>query len=196
MRLSHYFYCCTIIAFYRRVPDKKLLHEAATRIPDVELANLREMPRGGNFIHNNLLYSHGPLTDADIALLPQIRRDQITMTSFLGSGAFGEVYEGVVNDVDEADTRVAIKTLRKGATEQEKGEFLQEAQLMSNFKHEHILRLIGVCFDMDALYIIMELMQGGDLLSFLRQSRPIVVSIQIILCSLTEFFHILQNSIP
>lgn len=51
-------------------------------------------------------------------------------------------------------------------------EFLQEAQLMSNFKHEHILKLIGVCFDVDSLYIIMELMKGGDLLSYLRQNRP------------------------
>lgn len=120
----------------------------------------------------------GPLTDADIALLPQIRHDQITMSNLLGSGAFGEVYEGCVFDVSsEVETRVAIKTLRKGATEQEKCEFLKEAQLMSNFKHEHILRLIGVCFDMDALYIIMELMQGGDLLSYLRQSRPSRVSI-------------------
>lgn len=176
-------------AFHRRVPDKKVFHDASTRLPDVELANLRELPRGANFIHNtNMLYCQGPLTDADIALLPQIRRDQISMTSFLGSGAFGEVYEGVVNCSDEADTRVAIKTLRKGATEQEKGEFLQEAHLMSNFKHEHILRLIGVCFDMDSLFIIMELMQGGDLLSFLRQSRP-----QMVKQSFFEFYEILYN---
>lgn len=52
-----------------------------TRIPDVELANLRELPRRGNFIHsNNILYSSGPLTDSEIALLPQIRRDQVTET--------------------------------------------------------------------------------------------------------------------
>ncbi|XP_029733314.1 proto-oncogene tyrosine-protein kinase ROS isoform X3 [Aedes albopictus] len=143
---------------------------------DVELANLRELPRRGNFIHsNNILYSSSPLTDSEIALLPQIRREQISMTSspFLGSGAFGEVYEGIVKGVGgEAETRVAIKTLRKGATEQEKAEFLQEAHLMSNFKHRHILKLIGVCLDLDSLYIIMELMQGGDLLSYLRSNRP------------------------
>lgn len=132
----------------------------------------------------NILYSGGPITDADIALLPKIQRKQITLASFLGSGAFGEVYEGCVRNVgNEPETRVAIKTLRKGATEQEKAEFLQEAQLMSNFKHEHILRLIGVCFDKNeldknygTLYIVMELMEGGDLLSFLRQSRPCDVS--------------------
>lgn len=98
------------------------------------------------------------------------------MSSFLGSGAFGEVYEGCVTNMGtERETRVAIKTLRKGATDQEKAEFLQEAQLMSNFKHKHILRMIGVCLDFDSLYIVMELMQGGDLLSFLRQSRPLDV---------------------
>lgn len=121
------------------------------------------------------------MTDAEIALLPHIRRDQITMSNFLGSGAFGEVYEGCVKNVgNEVETRVAIKTLRKGASDQEKAEFLQEAQLMSNFKHKHILRMIGVCFDLDALYIIMELMEGGDLLSFLRQSRPLDVSLKIL----------------
>ncbi|XP_039452249.1 proto-oncogene tyrosine-protein kinase ROS isoform X4 [Culex pipiens pallens] len=141
---------------------------------DVELANLRELPRRGNFIHsNNILYSSGPLTDSEIALLPQIRRDQITMTRFLGCGAFGEVYEGIVKGFGaEAETSVAIKTLRKGATEQEKAEFLQEAHLMSNFKHKHILKLIGICLEFDSLLIVMELMQGGDLLSYLRSNRP------------------------
>lgn len=168
-------------ALRRKHAEKDIFQETSARL-DVELANLRELPRNANFIHsNNILYSLGPLTDADIALLPQIRLDQIAMSNLLGSGAFGEVYEGCVFDViSEAETRVAIKTLRKGANEQEKGEFLKEAQLMSNFKHEHILRLIGVCFDMDALYIVMELMQGGDLLSYLRQSRPCGVSILLV----------------
>lgn len=48
---------------------------------------------------------------------------------------------------------------------------------MSNFKHEHILSLLGVCLDNDPQFIILELMEGGDLLSFLRNSRPSVVSL-------------------
>lgn len=134
------------------------------------------------------MYSIGPITDSDIALLPQVQRDQITIANFLGSGAFGEVYEGYVRNVGNEQTRVAIKTLRKGATEQEKAEFLKEAQYMSNFKHKHILSLIGVCFDIDALYIIMELMQGGDLLSFLRQSR----SCEVRLCKFIIYFLIIN----
>lgn len=47
---------------------------------------------------------------------------------------------------------------------------------MSNFKHSHILRLLGVCLDNDPHYIIMELMEGGDLLSYLRTKRSSLVS--------------------
>lgn len=46
---------------------------------------------------------------------------------------------------------------------------------MSNFKHEHILSLLGVCLDNDPNYIIMELMEGGDLLSYLRAKRTSLV---------------------
>jgi len=69
-----------------------------------------------------------------------------------------------------------VQTLHKNASEAEKDEFLQEALLMSNFKHEHILQLLGVCLDNDPQFIILELMEGGDLLSYLRASRPSAVS--------------------
>ena len=65
-----------------------------------------------------------------------------------------------------------FQTLRKGSSDQEKEEFLKEALLMSNFRHEHILRLLGVCLDNDPQFIILELMEGGDLLSYLRNARP------------------------
>ncbi|XP_033150161.1 protein sevenless isoform X2 [Drosophila busckii] len=111
------------------------------------------------------------LSDADIALLPQINWSQLTLLRFLGSGAFGEVYEGQLQGEDEAQPqRVAIKSLRKGANEF--AELLQEAQLMSNFKHENIVCLIGICFDSESISLIMEHMDGGDLLSYLRAARP------------------------
>jgi serine/threonine protein kinase len=68
-----------------------------------------------------------------------------------------------------------LQTLKKGATEHEKLEFLKEAQLMSNFHHEHILQMLGVCLDRDTNFIVMELMEGGDLLNYLRTSRPLAV---------------------
>lgn len=57
----------------------------------MELATLREIPRG-NFIQSNALY--GPSTlqvSQDDEMLPKLKRDQIILSRFLGSGAFGEV---------------------------------------------------------------------------------------------------------
>lgn len=81
-----------------------------------------------------------------------------------------------------------MQTLRKGASEQEKLEFLKEAQLMSNFKHEHILQLLGVCLDNDPNFIIMELMEGGDLLSYLRSSRPLIVRVSLLILAQIDHF--------
>ena len=80
--------------------------------PDVELATLRELPftRPGFIDAANPLYQLEPPSDAELQVvtplsrglycvdclqvIPRIQRSQITLTKFLGSGAFGEVYEG------------------------------------------------------------------------------------------------------
>merc|ERR1719350_1339762 len=93
-------------------------------------------------------------TDEELAVVPKIKRSQITLTRFLGSGAFGEVFEGSVKDDGSATTKIAVKTLRKGATESEKIEFLNEAKLMWNFKHDHILSLVAICLDNNPNFLI------------------------------------------
>jgi proto-oncogene tyrosine-protein kinase ROS len=171
----------------------------------LELSTLRGIHSGENLILNNhnILYNHfyGPaFLNPEIKHLPRIHQNQIIISDqCLGKGAFGEVWSGIIKNDDGSEELVAIKvkniffntltcgsnflfflgqfqTLRKGANDLEKREFLQEAQLMSNFKHKHILRLIGVCLNQDEclLYIVMELMESGDLLSFLRNNRPTV----------------------
>ncbi|CAH0586987.1 unnamed protein product [Chrysodeixis includens] len=166
------FYAYNSRARKKAAIENQITANPARRGPDVELATLRQLPTRHS---TNILYNQGVHcpTDAELASLPHIRREQITLSKFLGSGAFGEVFEGVARQINGSttDTKVAVKTLRKSATEQEKTEFLKEAALMSNFKHEHILRLLGVCLDNDPNYIIMELMEGGDLLSYLRAKR-------------------------
>lgn len=58
--------------------------------PHVELATLREIPRG-NFVETNALYVAAVEAESNETLLPKIQRDQISLNKFLGSGAFGEV---------------------------------------------------------------------------------------------------------
>lgn len=51
-------------------------------------------------------------TEEDIASLPHFRRDQLLLTKFLGSGAFGEVFEGLASNIlseDSGNTKVAVK---------------------------------------------------------------------------------------
>lgn len=49
---------------------------------------------------------------------------------------------------------------------------LKLALSLSKFRHENICELMGVCFDVTPRLIILELLAGGDLKSFLRECRP------------------------
>ncbi|XP_071571413.1 proto-oncogene tyrosine-protein kinase ROS isoform X4 [Temnothorax nylanderi] len=163
-----YFFCPV---YRQRKEDKKTVLPPI--VSDVELATLREIPRG-NFVQSNALYASTLQNDPDDSALPKIRQEQITFTKFLGSGAFGKVFQGNAKDLEGPGiTPVAIKMLRKDASSQEKTEFLQEARLMSHFRHKHVLRLLGVCLDTDPPLLVLELMEVGDLLSYLRESRSL-----------------------
>ena len=80
---------------------------------------------------------------------------------FSGSGNFGEVFRGSLNNT----TNVALKILRDPNYS---GEFYREATIASHLKHENIVQFIGICKELNC--IILELMEGGQLLSYLRTS--------------------------
>ncbi|KAM6138202.1 proto-oncogene tyrosine-protein kinase ROS [Phoenicopterus ruber ruber] len=140
---------------------------------DKELAQLRGMAEAVGLA--NACYAVSTLpSQAEIESLPAFPRDKLNLHKLLGSGAFGEVYEGTAVDIladGSGKSKVAVKTLKKGATDHEKSEFLKEAHLMSKFDHPHILKLLGVCLLNEPQYLILELMEGGDLLSYLRGAR-------------------------
>ena len=71
---------------------------------------------------------------------------------------------------------VAVKTLPEMSSNQAELDFLMEALIMSKFNHPNIVHFIGVCFEKHPRFIILELLAGGDLKSFLRESRPKPVS--------------------
>ena len=90
---------------------------------------------------------------------------------FLGSGTFGQVFEGTVdmkNINDEylaENNKVAIKILIEiGSTM----EFLQEANAVSCLQCENIVRLHGIRWDSIEEYLVFELMEGGGLLEYLQ----------------------------
>lgn len=51
-------------------------------------------------------------TDEEIAKLPHFSRNQLVLTMFLGSGAFGEVFEGLAKNIlgdSTGETKCAVK---------------------------------------------------------------------------------------
>lgn len=65
--------------------------------------------------------------------------------------------------------QVAIKTCRSTISDTDRHKFLQEADILKQYEHPNIVRLIGVVAEKDPVYIIMEIMPGGSFLDFLRK---------------------------
>ncbi|VDL80588.1 unnamed protein product [Nippostrongylus brasiliensis] len=90
----------------------------------------------------------------------------------LGEGAFGEVRAGTLKLKSGKSVNVAIK-VTKGCSDLGKAkikEMMKEARLMRNFRHRNVVRIYGVAVDEQPLYIILELVSGGALNTFLKEN--------------------------
>ncbi|XP_026902405.1 protein-tyrosine kinase 6 isoform X1 [Acinonyx jubatus] len=103
-----------------------------------------------------------PLPHCDDWEMP---REEFTLCRKLGSGCFGEVFEGLWKD----QVRVAIKVIARDDLPHQHN-FQAEIQAMKKLRHKHILPLYAVVSVGDPVYIITELMPRGALLELLRGS--------------------------
>lgn len=94
------------------------------------------------------------------------------MTGFLPALAqFGEVSRGRYRPVGRREVLVAVKTLRWGASDRERGMFLSEAGVLGQFDHPNVLKLEGVVTSSPPERIITEFMENGPLDGFLRVKK-------------------------
>ncbi|OQV12941.1 Proto-oncogene tyrosine-protein kinase ROS [Hypsibius exemplaris] len=116
------------------------------------------------------------LDELDIDNIPQLDRNRITFGQRLGQGAFGEVCQATAQDLCIALpglAEVAVKKLHidDDPRKDNRKEFLKEAHFMSQIHHKNLLKIYGICFEEEPCYIVMEYMDGGDLLRLLKASR-------------------------
>uniref|UniRef100_A0A4W3HAD8 Tyrosine-protein kinase receptor n=1 Tax=Callorhinchus milii TaxID=7868 RepID=A0A4W3HAD8_CALMI len=160
--------------WYRKHQNKIPQANEVTTVfkPDAELARIRGMTLVGL---SNGCYAISTLpSQSEIGNLPEFPRAKLSLSRFLGSGAFGEVYEGNAVDIlgeGSGESKVAVKVCEVGSVNPGFISFLYV--LCRQFDHPHILRLLGVCLLNEPQYIILELMEGGDLLTYLRESRTL-----------------------
>uniref|UniRef100_A0A8C2P3L6 Tyrosine-protein kinase receptor n=1 Tax=Capra hircus TaxID=9925 RepID=A0A8C2P3L6_CAPHI len=159
-----------IMIVYRRKHQELQAMQMELQSPEYKLSKLRTSTIMTDYNPN---YCFAGKTSS-ISDLKEVPRKSITLIRGLGHGAFGEVYEGQVSGMpnDPSPLQVAVKTLPEVCSEQDELDFLMEALIISKFNHQNIVRCIGVSLQALPRFILLELMAGGDLKSFLRETRP------------------------
>ncbi|KAM6901118.1 tyrosine-protein kinase Fer isoform 1-T1 [Lycodopsis pacificus] len=97
-----------------------------------------------------------------------LNHEDVVLGELLGKGNFGEVFIGTLQ---RDKTPVAVKTCKEDLPPELKIRFLSEARILKQYDHPNIVKLIGVCTQRQPIYIVMELVPGGDFLSFLRKKK-------------------------
>ena len=97
---------------------------------------------------SELYWDPGKSTDAIFEQMSRAKYLEIPLSSvkkhaMLGEGEFGEVFKGEWTSPTKTLT-VALKSLKSSASDEERLKLLQEAAIMGQFTHPHIVTLYGV----------------------------------------------------
>ncbi|XP_008048433.1 tyrosine-protein kinase Fes/Fps isoform X4 [Carlito syrichta] len=160
-----------------RTPTLEILKSHISGIFRPKFSNLFRLEGEGfpsiPLLIDHLLSSQQPLTKKSGVILHRavpkdkwaLNHEDLVLGEQIGRGNFGEVFSGRLR---ADNTLVAVKSCRETLPPDLKAKFLQEARILKQYSHPNIVRLIGVCTQKQPIYIVMELVQGGDFLTFLR----------------------------
>ncbi|KAH1030587.1 hypothetical protein J1N35_042761 [Gossypium stocksii] len=118
---------------------------------------------GQNIPMTGNVYSNGTARFPFIELVEAT--DNFSENLVIGVGGFGKVYKGVLR----GETEVAVK---RGTPQSSQGlvEFRTEIEMLSQFRHRHLVSLIGYCDENNEMIIIYEYMENGTLKNHLYGS--------------------------
>jgi ephrin-B len=111
----------------------------------------------------------------------EIDTSLITIESVIGGGEFGDVCKGRLKRQNGGEPlNVAIKTLKVGASDKNRLDFLTEASIMGQFDDPNVIYLEGVVTRSNPIMIVTEFMENGSLDSFLRNNDGKFTIIQLV----------------
>ncbi|KAI5197588.1 Tyrosine-Protein Kinase Styk1 [Manis pentadactyla] len=119
----------------------------------------------------------------------QVPREQLSEAlEQIYSGTGGAIYRTSMYTGDPAKPKsVVLKALKEPARLQEVQDFLGRIQFYEHLgKHKNLVQLVGCCTERLPLYMLLEDVAQGDLLSFLWTCRRDVMTMEGLLYDLTE----------
>lgn len=119
----------------------------------------------------------------------QIPREQLSdVLEWIYNGSCGAIYRTKMYPGDPAKSKdIVLKVLKEPARLQEIQDFLGRIQFYQYLgKHQNLVQLEGCCTEGEPLYMVLEDVAQGDLLSFLWTCRRDVMTMDGLLYDLTE----------
>ncbi|XP_037702786.1 tyrosine-protein kinase STYK1 [Choloepus didactylus] len=118
----------------------------------------------------------------------QLPREQLSVIQQIYNGSCGAIYRAQMNTGDPATSKsVVLKALREPAGLHEVQNFLGRIQFFQYLgNHKNLVQLEGCCTDRLPLYMVLEDVAQGDLLSFLWTCRRDMMTMDGLLYDLTE----------
>lgn len=96
-----------------------------------------------------------------------IPHDNVERGKMIAEGAYGEIYQGFWNG-----KQIAIKTAKHPVFCLAEREMLaNEARILSSLRHPNIVPCFGICYLKSDLWMIMELINGGDLYDMMHSKK-------------------------
>ena len=93
----------------------------------------------------------------------EIERSHIALKHCLGTGRFGESWQGLWKGAIPVGVKV------HGPDIMTSKDFLNMAEIMKKLRHEKLIQLYGVCTQEKPYFIVTELMKNGNLLDYLQR---------------------------
>lgn len=96
----------------------------------------------------------------------QLKKYTNNFSHKIGQGGFGSVFQGLLPN----GFIIAVKILDE-STNQIQTQFLNEVLTIGRIHHNHLVRLLGYCFDQSRIALIYEFMVNGSLEKYIHQKK-------------------------